>query len=510
MTNILIFILGLALCVQAFIGLTFFISSIQEKEKRASTLGAVQFFGMLVLVILFFVLNAYDFFNSGVGFGIMIALLIVGVVGLILLFSRIGANQKALKGTKGLIVGEVKRWDERKIQFSNMIRMMVTMMKMGPPPGAPGPDAPPPPPPSTDRAIEFGGPGGPPPPEALKMAKNLTDEEMNASGLGPLAPPDKTDAEGIAFPPNASMGFACATMPTIWAWPEKYAPTPAGAKWDISPKEASIRVKGFTKSLGAVSVGITEIDPKWIYSHRGVSGVHLKEWGKELQLDHKYAIVFTEEMDFETVGAAPHTPTFIESMKNYAKGAFIAAQIANFIAYMGYSARANNVSTYDVNLVPMAVDAGLGELSRMGYLITKEKGPRVRLCAVTTDLPLVPDKPVDIGVKHFCTICKKCSRCCPSQSIPNYDEPKEVNGSLRWKLNDETCFGYWQKVATDCAVCMRVCPWSHARTFPHKLIVNAVSRNRFSRSLFSLMDDIFYGKRPKAKAPPKWAQYTMS
>jgi hypothetical protein len=82
-----------------------------------------------------------------------------------------------------------------------------------------------------------------------------------------------------------------------------------------------------------------------------------------------------------------------------------------------------------------------------------------------------------------------------------------VNGTLRWKLNDETCFDYWGKVGTDCNVCMRVCPWSHARTFPHRLIVALVSRNALARRLFNLMDDIFYGKNPKAKALHNWATY---
>jgi hypothetical protein len=42
---------------------------------------------------------------------------------------------------------------------------------------------------------------------------------------------------------------------------------------------------------------------------------------------------------------------------------------------------------------------------------------------------------------------------------------------------------------------------------PHKVVVELVTRNRASRRLFSFMDDIFYGKRPKPKAPPKWAQF---
>lgn len=47
------------------------------------------------------------------------------------------------------------------------------------------------------------------------------------------------------------------------------------------------------------------------------------------------------------------------------------------------------------------MDAGLGELSRVGYLITKAFGPRVRLAAVTTNMPLVPDKPVDLGAEDL-------------------------------------------------------------------------------------------------------------
>jgi hypothetical protein len=55
---------------------------------------------------------------------------------------------------------------------------------------------------------------------------------------------------------------------------------------------------------------------------------------------------------------------------------------------------------------------------------------------------------------------------------------------------------------------MRVCPWSHARTFTHKLVLELVSRNAIARRLFTVMDDIFYGKKPKPKAPPKWARFS--
>ncbi|MGB0750883.1 MAG: reductive dehalogenase, partial [Gammaproteobacteria bacterium] len=30
----------------------------------------------------------------------------------------------------------------------------------------------------------------------------------------------------------------------------------------------------------------------------------------------------------------------------------------------------------------------------------------------------------------------------------------------KWTADCEKCFGYWAKLKTDCAICMRVCPFS--------------------------------------------------
>ena len=40
------------------------------------------------------------------------------------------------------------------------------------------------------------------------------------------------------------------------------------------------------------------------------------------------------------------------------------------------------------------------------------------------------------------------------------------------------------------------------------MIVWMVARNRSARRLFSVLDDVFYGKRPKFKAPPSWAGFS--
>ena len=63
------------------------------------------------------------------------------------------------------------------------------------------------------------------------------------------------------------------------------------------------------------------------------------------------------------------------------------------------------------------------------------------------------------------------------------------------------------KVGTDCNRCMMACPWSHARTFPHRLIVFLITRNKLAGKIFSYMDDLFYGRQPKPKKGPDWASY---
>jgi reductive dehalogenase len=476
MLSLLIIIVAAGLIVQAFIGLTFLISSIWEKERRASVFGGLQFLGMLALVLLFFYLLNTGFFKTPAGIIILSIGLLIGAFGTFCLIRRIGENHKALEGAKGLIVGEVSRQDEREIMFARNRSL----------------------PPGSQQYKHF---------YEAHPEYEPYDAARREKG-GPLGRPGTIDKP--LERPNVAATFASLSIPMFLSTPEKVEPRAlpifADQPENINPDIAAEMVKGYARNLGADLVGITEINPLWVYSHRGeIFHENWDDWGKQIELKHKYAVVFATEMSLDLVGTAPHTPTTIASMGNYAKGAYIATQLAAYIANLGYPTTAHHLRHYDFVLVPLAADAGLGQCGRLGYLMTKEFGPRVRLGAVSTDLPLIPDRPVDIGVEDFCRICKKCAVCCPSNSIPS-DDPKEVNGTLRWKLNAETCFDYWGTVGTDCNICMRVCPWSHATTFPHKIIRALISRNHYSRRFFSIMDDIFYGKKPKSKAPPKWAQ----
>jgi reductive dehalogenase len=393
-------------------------------------------------------------------------------------------NEKALQGAAGAVVGSVARVDERTVVFARN-RLI----------------------PETEPYRSFYKNH----PEYLQV-----DEERRKHGsvLGTFGAIDTPREK-----PNVSAMVALRYFSAGLSDPQTVTPAQApffqGYREEMTPAKATQRIKGYARHLGAALVGVARLDRRWVYSHRGTvfqrkwdqGESDWSEWGAAIEPDHTFAIVFAEEMDREMIASAPHTPIFVESMHNYAKGAFIATQMAAYIANLGYSATANHVQHYHLILPPLAADAGLGEVGRIGYLMTREFGPRVRLSAVTTDLPLVADKPIDIGAQHFCSICKKCATCCPSGSIPEDTDPEEVNGSLRWKLNAETCFAYWGKVGTDCGICMKVCPWSHARTWPHRLIVWMITRNKNARRLFNRMDDLFYGRKPKPAAPPPWASY---
>ncbi|MCJ7830595.1 MAG: hypothetical protein MUP74_04320 [Desulfobacterales bacterium] len=469
MIALLILFVFLALGVQTLIGLGFWLTSIREKEPRASLLGALQFAGMLGLLAAFLGFAHSGFFTTPSGTAALGCIAALITLAAWLLWHRTGANGSTLKGTAGLIAESVQRFDERQTVFAR------------------------------NRALHPGSEA-----YARFYAEHPESEALDASRRekgGTVGRPGAIDRPHER--PNVALSQAAAAIPLALSAPERVTPRPGpdfgGQKVDLSPAEATERLKGFARSLGADLVGIAAVNPLWIYSHRGeIFNDNWVDWGTEIRLTHRYALVFAVEMSQELIAAAPHTPTSIASLVNYAQGAFI--------ANLGYSATANHLRHYDALLVPLAVDAGLGELGRLGYLITRAFGPRVRLGAVTTDLPLVPDHPVDIGVEDFCRICRKCATCCPSDSIPA-DRRTVVNGTLRWKLNAETCFDYWGKIGTGCNICMRVCPGSHADTWPHRFVKALVARNRLNRRVFAFLDDVFYGKRPQPRDPPLWARF---
>jgi ferredoxin len=269
----------------------------------------------------------------------------------------------------------------------------------------------------------------------------------------------------------------------------------------VEPESMTQFVKDLTRYYGAHTVGIAELRPYHVYSHIGRGS---GKYGAPIELDHRFAIAFTVEMDHAMVGSAPYAPTVMESAREYAEAATTSIELANWIRMLGYPARAHIDGNYRVIAPLVARDAGLGELGRMGLLMTPSLGPRVRLGVVTTDLPLVPDgRTGDTSVLDFCGICEKCHETCPPKAIQTGDRV-EIDGALRWRINDAMCFRYWNAVGTDCARCMSVCPYSHPDNPIHNLVRWAARRSGAARRAVVWLDRLFYGRHPEPKPLPDW------
>ncbi len=257
-------------------------------------------------------------------------------------------------------------------------------------------------------------------------------------------------------------------------------------------------IKNWVTHLGAVSVGITELKEYHLYSHHG-----RKFHGEKIVNNDKYAIAFTVEMDKDLIDSSPNAPTILESSKKYVDAAVIAVQLAKYIRNLGFNASAHIDESYEVVCPLVARDAGLGEIGRMGLLMTPELGPRVRIAVVTTEIELITDSINEQpSIINFCTICKKCAESCPSNAI-SFNKQENIDGTIRWQINQEKCFEFWVNIGTDCGKCVSVCPYSHPNNLMHNIIRSGIRNSSIFSILALKMDDYFYGRKPKTKISEK-------
>ncbi len=256
----------------------------------------------------------------------------------------------------------------------------------------------------------------------------------------------------------------------------------------VDAETATVQLKQKARELGAIDVGVAKLHPGFLYTHvgRGPGG-----YGSPIKLDHKWVIVFAVEMDAETMRLAPNMPVVVESSRQYLNAANIGVALAVYIRNLGYPARAHTDANYRLMVPAAAHAAGLGEVGRIGYLIHPRYGARIRLGAVTTNLPLLPDPATSIGAQDFCRICKKCAQACPAAAISHGSE-KSVRGVHKWSTNQEACYALWRRFGTDCGICMHVCPYSRPATVSHNVIRRVIQRNAIMRCLAVWADKVLY------------------
>lgn len=286
----------------------------------------------------------------------------------------------------------------------------------------------------------------------------------------------------------------------------------------VNPERVEVRnaarmteiVKGVATWLGANLVGVCALDQAFVFTHHGLRiDFHKGRAGQPVDLPHRYAISMAIEMEPENLR---NSPSFVDGAavgKAYMESSKLAVHLAAYIRELGWPAKAHAFINEDVLHVPIAVTAGLGELARNGSLITRRYGPRVRLSTVTTDLPLVPDRPVDLGVQALCSMCDKCAANCPAQAIPF--GPKTVsNGIERWQVDNDKCMTYWvanRARFNDCARCIATCPWNVPDSGWNRLLTWGIPRSRWWRRAFLWLDDRRRGRKPNP--PQEWLYYKI-
>lgn len=334
-------------------------------------------------------------------------------------------------------------------------------------------------------------------PEYEEYYKNKPELEKHHPGIAKFWDPEwafKNHQDDWA---NTLMGNAT-FMGGVWLSSDDVVDGPVSPdRIELSPEVATEKIKGFCKNLGAELVTIGPCREEWIYSHRGFG----ERRGEPITDTWKYAISIAIPQDYDMMATGTDVCIGIESGQIYARMALIVSTVAQYIRMLGYRARGNHVENYVAMCVPLAIDSGMGEMGRNGYLVTKEYGTNFRLANVLTDLPMVMDKPVDLGVQDFCSQCKLCAEWCPSGSI-SMGEKVDVRGVKKWEIDRESCLTYWNEhCGINCGLCQVNCPWSKPPSWIHSMAVESATHTSIARRLLPKMEKVVYGKWVNHEAP---------
>lgn len=263
---------------------------------------------------------------------------------------------------------------------------------------------------------------------------------------------------------------------------------PAEERADVLPGGIQIYVRKLLEYQGFKCIGFTEVKPEHYYSH---FGRRPDNYGEEVPVEHKSAIVIGSKMKERFTGTAPLSAEVVEVSLRYADSAAAAVKTAALLRNLGYSARAHIDGKYRVVPALMARDAAIGGFGWSNLFISDIHGSAVRFSVVTTDLEFKKENAEPADYLSFCSYCRKCARHCPSKAISSHNIER---------LNGDRCFAYWNAAGTDCGVCLAVCPMNHPWGFVKKLAL----KSQIAAVLLPVMDDLLFGKGKRSPKMPEW------
>jgi reductive dehalogenase len=266
--------------------------------------------------------------------------------------------------------------------------------------------------------------------------------------------------------------------------------------WKGSKLEASQTVEKAAIALGASQVGFAQIDPMYLYE------------GASYPPEMKYVIVtfirWSPEGDKRRDTILGGADNRICSSRQF----FLDSALRNFIRGLGY----RESVIYGLS-IPLAVNAGMGELGRANRMVSPVHGMGGRITALVTDLPLAIDKPIDFGLQAFCRRCRKCAEACPVGALSMEKEPSwepegawNAPGKRAYYENSVSCLSYMATRGTGCSLCLAACPWTkQSKTSLHYFAKALGAKLPFLAPAMVFLDDLFgYGPTSNPELYEKW------
>jgi reductive dehalogenase len=282
--------------------------------------------------------------------------------------------------------------------------------------------------------------------------------QKSLPGKYPLSAAQKDVMDHLALVPGNPVGAEIAPVPQ-------------------DPETLTRHLKAVGYFLKADLVGTCRVPASAYYSHD-------KE-GKPVDARYESAIVLVMRKEPQAVRASNGSDWMGDplSFQAYAHLGLVAETLANYVRRLGWDASPQYgpsfVNRYSLLMPPLLLLAGIGEVSRAGIILNPFLGLGFKAAAVLTDVPLVPDKPVDFGLQSFCQSCRICAENCPGNAISTGDKVV-YNGYETWKLDTKRCasFNFTNKNGTMCNRCVKICPWTNPTTVSHNFVRSLVTRSR--------------------------------
>jgi epoxyqueuosine reductase len=316
------------------------------------------------------------------------------------------------------------------------------------------------PPPNLGRSVRVVGPVTPVDPQHMphqrnergELGKALYKYYNNTVSRDPLT---RTSAPVHFADPGNYVNFSVQRSKLGQVNPER---TPVS-----DPAAMARHIKRVARYLGADVVAIAPSHPAYLYAGRYMQDGKAEDAFQQdsteaLARRFPYLIFVSVAWDYDTLQAHRHhigdASYHFAAMKN----ARILKVLEGYIKELGYTTLRGTA-----NGQAAALAGGVGELGRNGLLISQQFGARIHAQdPIMTDLPLVADQPIDIGVSEFCQTCRKCAASCPTNSI-TFEDKVVHNGIEKYKINWETCYrlrpfmtDFWDS----CLTCVTVCPFT--------------------------------------------------